>query len=78
MTFNLSEKREEARNWFTTGETELIRRQVGFVFDKIEKQDKEFIKLLKEFAIKTSMIEGSVLTKDFMAEIDKLAGKKLK
>jgi len=69
MTFNLSEKREEARNWFTTGETELIRRQVGFVFDTIEKQDKEFIKLLKDL----------IKNKDklLLEKIDKLAGEKL-
>jgi len=50
------------------------------IFDAIEKQDKEFIKLLKETHQKLSDKHGSWADydKEFKKEIDKLVGEELK
>lgn len=74
--FNLSEKREELRKH--AQENELY--SVLISLDEIEKQDKEFIKIIKQI-LKISSSERfryDGWESDFLKDIDKLAGDKLK
>ena len=77
---NLSEKRKELRKDIKKTEN---KRDINFLFsllDIIEKQDKKFIKRLKEehSEWRKEGVIGEYFTDSFEIIIDKLAGEKLK
>jgi len=86
--FNLSEKRKELKtkiiNDFFSEVYKLdknVQKVSNEIFDKIEEQDKEFIKRLKEEICRLDIEEGLLCSAEgeiMRRVIDKLAGEKLK
>jgi hypothetical protein len=78
MTFNLSEKRKELKKWAKiTYDNPLSRRSIGVIegVNKCNKQDKEFIKLLKEGykdTFKGTNLDG--FEAELINKLDNLAG----